>query len=102
MWMFSLSLFFTAPYDFHTKSRPEVKSTPHRSSVTLTLQGVFFRPDTQEWVVWINDCRLDSKQQRSLHGWYITHVTPHYVVLENQEKEKITLQFQKPLTLPGG
>ena len=100
MWIFGLSLFFTAPYDFQAQPKAEPSIASHPSKITLTLQGVFIRPDRQEWVVWINGCRIDSAQQRSLHGWYITQVTPHCVVLKHAEKESITLQFQTPLTLP--
>lgn len=99
MWILGLSLFFTTPHDFTYKNDTETKKST-REHITLTLQGIFFRPDTHEWVVWINDCRLDSAQQRSLHGWYVIHVTAYYVVLENQDKKKMTLQFKQSATIP--
>ncbi|PPE03256.1 hypothetical protein HCUR_01302 [Holospora curviuscula] len=99
MWMFGLSLFFTHPYNFEQKqkvSSEEVKRAP----IIFVLQGIFLRPDTQEWIVWINDHRLDHLHQRSLHGWYVVKVGEHYVVLENYKKQRLTLQLKESVSVP--
>ncbi|ETZ05062.1 hypothetical protein K737_300513 [Holospora undulata HU1] len=101
MWMLGLSLFFTHPYTFE-KKHPSSSEQVKPSMTVFVLQGIFLRPDTQEWIVWINDHRLDHLSQRSLHGWYVLKVDAHYVVLENSRKQRITLQLKQSVTVPEG
>ena len=97
--MFCLSLFFSHPYNFEQQHKPSSEQVK-LPSVTLVLQGIFLRPDTQEWIVWINDHRLDHLCQKSLYGWYVVKVGANYVILENQEKHRITLYLKESFVVP--
>ncbi|ETZ06903.1 hypothetical protein P618_200939 [Holospora obtusa F1] len=96
--MLGLSLFFNHPYTFE-KKHPSVSEPVKASKIIFVLQGIFLRSDTQEWIVWINDHRLDHFSQRSLHGWYVITVRPSHVVLENNQKQRITLQINQPVSV---
>lgn len=66
-------------------------SIPVKRAVTsLNLTAIFYRPDVNQWTVWINNNKIDSRQPRSIDGWRVIHVTADSVrvrSLQGQEQE---------------
>lgn len=95
------SLFFTPRQTEDAKKRVDQKlftkmpcpSSSSQQNSALKLQGILVRPDTREWIVWINDCRVDSSGDRKILGWTIISVDERRgsILIEDQYGNQKTL-----------
>lgn len=61
----------------------------------MTLQGILFRHDTQDWVVWIDGKRYDNKFLRSFNKWIIIAVNEESVCLQHESGLKQVLFLER-------
>lgn len=81
------SLFLTP----EEKKEPQPEPIEKRQSQAFKLKAIFYRPDLQYWIVWINDTRIDSRYPLSIEGWTVTHVNMDNVTLRSAQGQELTL-----------
>lgn len=63
---------------------------------SLQLQAILHRPDLNEWVVWINGQRIDSRYPQSIEGYTIISVAFDHVMVRSMEGEELRLRLNLP------
>lgn len=61
------------------------------SSLTLKLNGIYYRPDVNQWVIWINNIKIDNRSPKGIGPWRIINVTSESVTLRSISGESRVL-----------
>jgi hypothetical protein len=92
------SLFLT-PQE-KTEARQAIVSPITKKCNSLKLKGIFYRPDCNYWIIWINNKRMNSNHPYSIDGWQVTEVNADHVIMRSMHGNEIELMVEISNALP--
>jgi hypothetical protein len=84
------TLFFSPEEKEHLQ-----RTSKENQSEIPKLNAIFYLPELQKWIVWINQQRIDSQRPRSIDGWRILRVTAESVTIRSMHGQELELFLEE-------